>query len=953
MSHIRFFSDSLNGLSSLREEPTAGSTRTSLPVDVIVSTSPDDSTPSRTVSLSLEMYGPQDVTRFDASSIIHREPNANTRNFEPNYIPYIDFSYPGLPWTFSPSGQSPYKPWLCLLVIPEDPTVRFDPNPESPHPIITLTDTSALPGAWKLPDLADSIWWSHVQVVEGPPITTPEDFESLLNTHPERVLSRILCPIRLQPNTSYLAVLVPTTKGGVAAGLAAKEMPADPLSPAWDSATTSLRLPAYDHYTFKTGEAGDFESLVSRLKPTSLAGVAAERDMLVDAPHAGIPLSTTSWETGHRGVFGPPDASAPAAVHPLIQDGLADLFVQAYALSQSGQEPVLMPPVYGSLASSVSSFPTVDTAPFWLHGLNLDPRLRAAAGLGARVIQQDQEALMQSAWAQAGAIREANDYLSRMQLARQTSGKTHTRLDALSGADNVTFAQVIGPQLRRVRSAIDDPPVAETAQAALESQEPITAGLTDPAFRRLVRHGSDWMIHQTPKINTPVAYRVMTGLVPLALDPDSAQARSGMISPQYYDDVSSTYDDYAGNQPHADFAHDMSRILSQLSPSSSDDVEHALWAHFATLHQNYDASYETPYTPPGPEQDQLVNIMNQDLTDQLDPELVAPKQAASRTHFPMLSARDPLNPVVLGPKFDRPMFDALKALDLGFVLPGIDRLDDNTMGLLEMNFDVIEAYMTGLNHEMARELMWRGYPTDTRATFFRQFFDISGYVPAPQTPAERELLYDITTPMHTWGGLDTLGSHIRGQGSSSSLILALRGELFRRYPDTLLYMVPAFWHTLPDNSKVKRPDYSALDTAAKFAHFRADIDPDLLLFWFEIDKTIAIGNDIPDDPAPGYFFVLQEPMTGTRFGLDELVEDEPLDVETWRDLTWAHLDLSNTPYITSTPPVTVSTNPPTVQGPPPTSSNEGVWGTSSEQMATILYQSPYLVAIHADDMFIP
>ena len=33
--------------------------------------------------------------------------------------------------------------------------------------------------------------------------------------------------------------------------------------------------------------------------------------------------------------------------------------------------------------------------------------------------------------------------------------------------------------------------------------------------------------------------------------------------------------------------------------------------------------------------------------------------------------------------------------------------------------------MVGLNHEMARELLWREYPTDQRGSYFRQFWDAS------------------------------------------------------------------------------------------------------------------------------------------------------------------------------------------------------------------------------------
>ena len=57
--------------------------------------------------------------------------------------------------------------------------------------------------------------------------------------------------------------------------------------------------------------------------------------------------------------------------------------------------------------------------------------------------------------------------------------------------------------------------------------------------------------------------------------------------------------------------------------------------------------------------------------------------------------------------------------------------------LLETNQQFIEAYMVGLNHEMSRELLWRGYPTSRTGTYFRQFWDVRGRV-APSTPAEQD-----------------------------------------------------------------------------------------------------------------------------------------------------------------------------------------------------------------------
>ena len=98
--------------------------------------------------------------------------------------------------------------------------------------------------------------------------------------------------------------------------------------------------------------------------------------------------------------------------------------------------------------------------------------------------------------------------------------------------------------------------------------------------------------------------------------------------------------------------------------------------------------------------------------------------------------------------------------------------------------------MVGLNHEMARELLWREYPTDQRGTYFRQFWDLARRVPAPATDAEREALKDIDA-IHSWPRGEAARGRPRARqvearhGSSCSSA----GELLKRYPDAVIYAV--------------------------------------------------------------------------------------------------------------------------------------------------------------------
>jgi hypothetical protein len=106
------------------------------------------------------------------------------------------------------------------------------------------------------------------------------------------------------------------------------------------------------------------------------------------------------------------------------------------------------------------------------------------------------------------------------------------------------------------------------------------------------------------------------------------------------------------------------------------------------------------------------------------------------------------------------MYEALRDISPDLFLPNVNYVDQDSITLLETNQPFIEAYMVGLNHEFARELLWREFPTDQRGSYFRQFWDVSSYIDVAGTDADalREQLKDIT-PLHEWGLKPDLEDH--------------------------------------------------------------------------------------------------------------------------------------------------------------------------------------------------
>src|SRR5204863_1361532 len=82
--------------------------------------------------------------------------------------------------------------------------------------------------------------------------------------------------------------------------------------------------------------------------------------------------------------------------------------------------PRVGPPVYGQAAAGPDgSAAAVEagTAPPWVAELNVDPRLRVAAGMGALVVRKDQERYAESAWRQVGDVLAANRLRRRAELS--------------------------------------------------------------------------------------------------------------------------------------------------------------------------------------------------------------------------------------------------------------------------------------------------------------------------------------------------------------------------------------------------------------------------------------------------------------------------------------------------------------------------------------------------------
>src|SRR5262249_12847363 len=244
--------------------------------------------------VTVRLRGPADVVGIDPSEIVRMDPRPGTADFEPNYFATIEFDRPDFPWLFTPAKEDPsarLRPLLCLIVVRDQPGVTLRSTSDAPLPALEIA-SPARPTD-ELPDLNESWWWAHAQVA-SPGSASADDLRSKLGGKPELSLSRLLSPRLLQPNTDYIACVVPTFDVGRKAGLgiavtgAEFTSPRAGLKPAWPftPVPTLATLPVYHSWRFRTGEGGDFESLVRLLQPRGVPPQLGKR--AIDISHPGF-----------------------------------------------------------------------------------------------------------------------------------------------------------------------------------------------------------------------------------------------------------------------------------------------------------------------------------------------------------------------------------------------------------------------------------------------------------------------------------------------------------------------------------------------------------------------------------------------------------------------------------------------------------------------------------------
>jgi hypothetical protein len=781
-------------------------------------------------TLEYDLLGPRDVTGLAPAAVVHTYPTAGAQNIEIDKAVYAELAAPDLPWrhTLDLPQAKALRPWIVLLVGTAEEievtgaTVRLQPSVLDAHPV------------------AASARGGHVE----------QDSSG-------RAIGRLISSRALAPDRDHVAVVVPAY---TAAG-----------APAWATpAGGAVELAAYYHWTFHTRAGGDFAALARRLKLRD-AGPELGSSEVAYAP---IPAAAALRV---RGALVSTRAPAP---EPLPQDVAADVTALTASLGDAAHPVLGLPDHAGPWPPAPPSPPP----PGWRDELHTDYRVRGVAGIGTEAAIVNQELLAREAGLLAGAYEEVADRLRRLTLGLLASRSLWRRRVP---TDAVRRLGMIGPALRDVLTgngpvaqqmehadrALEGSLFSSAAQRALRRRgsDPSVPGggfgdalqlaaaapprrvRSDPqsihtdAFARQASRTAldDSLVKPAPGTRTlgTAARRLITAFDRGGLDPDTVNflnARLKTVS----DRLTAGRPvpilpllglvDRVGARPSRERLRVLAAALS--APPDSDDL-----AALGRLVSRAPAQpVATAYDLAG---------AGDQIAPAFDPTVPRPsivdRVLAGLEDTAGLVEAEPTTPVELTPDLDLPAWRFLRDNAPEWLLPGAGTLEPDTVIALTTNPAFVDAFLLGLNAQIVAELRFRNYPLIPAWTPVRTFWD---RVNAATGDVDEDIVDIATWPPDSAFGAAT---HQTASASSADLVVLFNSPLFREYPGTLVYLVPALRDANGNLDWANRPSFDS----PQFPTFQGRISPDQTFFGFDLDPALGAER----------WVVLEETVNGRRF----------------------------------------------------------------------------------------
>lgn len=792
------------------------------------------------------LAGPGDVTGLKRGAVVGRYPVPGAIDAETDKCVHVELRDPSLPWRYTPAanpapGTGTLHAWLALVVGIDGDELTLGEDAVSLGVAVQQLHPLGAPG--------QASPWAHVQQSEG-----------------GVRLARVLSGRALEADTDYLAVLVPAFRAE-GAGVVRSWTGAAPVT-----------LPVLDRWRFRTAASpGSFRTLAGRLQP----GQANPDTGRAPVDYPRLPEADDLEVRGAMAPLGATDAPLPTAV----ADDLAALATPA---TDEAGRPVVGLPHYGE---GWHADPAGTTT--WGATLNGDPRFRGSAGIGLEMGIRLQDELAADAAAHAGALAVAAQRIRFLHLGLVAAGSLWQRR---LPTDPLRQLWLLGPALRRV--VTDDGPLADLVTA---DDRALPRGIFSSAARRILRPGParTALLDGGARAVDPAVVLPGVNGCPEPADPrpDGLPDLDRIGSGDLFERLREVLErgELVDHTAEGLERLDLSGLHQRLSPALEELRERFVthlqrgnddgpWAAFTAvvaaafaadprddeeavrLLRLVEALLES-FPEPADRHDDLLRLVGE-LLEEPDPEprcrpvdlgaladgvvrafdptrSDAPARVRVLSTISGLDPAQPLTPPEVCVGLDRPVWRDLNEAFPEWLLPGVGDLPEDAVIAVETNPVFTDALMVGYNTQLLGELRWRNLPIATGCTPLRVFWER-----ADTGTGDR---IDDITGIAGWPANSDLGApaHRPGGAAGRDLVLVFRGQLFLRYPKTLLYLVSAV------HGGTTRYDLDPVAGASRaLPSFQGRIGADVTFFGFQ--------GVVPDDIST-HWVVLEEPPAGYRF----------------------------------------------------------------------------------------
>lgn len=791
-------------------------------------------TTTATRTLPFLLAGPADVTGLLPGAVSARYPVPGALDAESDKATHVELVEPTLPWRYSvagnpPAGSGALHPWLALIVGLEGSELTLAGDRVTLSPVVQA-----------LHPLGDPFPWVHVQIDDA-----------------GRRVARVLSARPLDGGQEYLAVLVPAFNAG-------GTLP-------WSGAG-AVTLPLYDHWRFRTAvPPGGFRDLAARLQP-------GEADPETGRAPLDYPRLPAEPDLAVRGAMAPLDSMDP----PLPQAVRDDLGAIATPATDPQGRPVIGLPRYGDAWHADPESAT------WGDTANRDPRHRGVAGVGLEIGVLLQEELAAEAQAHAGALAVARQRISHLSLGLAAADSLWRRR---LPSDPVNRLWMLGPALRRVVT-----PDGTVEALATAEDRALPRGIFSSSVRRMLRPGPARTATLSDGPPQPAAILAAANRCP----PERKPTEDGVALGDAGAKLEQRLEAVLGGG-ELDFEHlhavlegiDLERVpgrarplLGQIRDRLLDSIpEAAPWGPALALFAwalRLGPGPDDREVPPllaaisellarwdelAAEPDELLELLeglreppaSEPPCRRVDVEALAvgaaatfdPTGADGAARVRVLAGIDGLDPAQpLAPPevcvgLDRPVWRDLERTFPEWLLPGVGALPEDRVIALETNPRFTDALLLGYNGQLLGELRWRNLPFASGCTPLRVFWERSNTSSGARV--------DDIVGIASWTSDSGLGdpSHRPDGAAGRDLVVVVRGQLFLRYPRTLVYLVSAEHDGAIDFDADPAPGAPHL-----LPSFQGRVGTDVMFFGFQ--------GVVPTDVAR-HFVVFEEPPAGYRF----------------------------------------------------------------------------------------